>query len=813
MLNRRVITRSLLRLSIASMALVCREALAQTLSSLVHKEHQAPLQVTGRNFVYDYKTNTFIVTGNATVTQQASILTADEIDLARGQRKLHARGNVHLVDPLTETRASEAYLNLPQETAELTDASITNFNKTYRIKGARIKKTTGQHYTVQNGEFTTCGAEPGTPDWSISADQMDIKMGDSATAHNVHFNVLGHPVLYSPYAVFPADSDRHSGFLTPRVGESGLRGFQLVQPYYWAIDRSSDATFALDLETSQRVGGLAEYRLVTGPDNYFIVDGGFFNESLRSSQNREDDIIDNQIANPFIPVDRYDFFGMLRQHITNDLVAYADTITVRDPLLLRELNLWTLSTRAASGIFYPNQFYLMRNAISDFGLLDTYQNGYLQFGGIYNQDLIQYQPFALQTLPQFLASGRKDLLGGLLYADYDVTADEFYRRQGQSGLRLDLNPRITLPWRWGDYLYGYGTLGLRETMYDTSGHEIDIIPVGEDGRKYNNGLKLGPLAPGGFQSREMIYGSFGIASELERIYNLKSHPVEKIKHTIEPFINYTYVPNYDQGSLPLFDEIDRVEGRSLITYGLTSRIFLKLTPSQVQPGESQESAEEQSEFVAHPFMARSFVNGSPVEEILQLTVMQAFDTTHAIAQGSGSRLSDLEFNASAFPSRTLAVGGQLDYSPQVASIHYASAYLGVQRPNWMRKSKISTNAALQLAYTYIGPGPESKPGVNAGFNQFLTARAYYELFNRVGVLFAPSYNLATHQLLSTEYGLRLKPTCNCWALDMGITNTVNPSETQFLFQLSLGGIGSFGKTPFIGMPFPTRMAVLPTRYY
>ena len=815
MLNRGLKWLRRLSLFSASAALAPAGALAQpnSLSSLIHREHQAPLQVTGRNFVYDYKTNTFIVTGDAAVAQQASILTADEIELARGKRELHARGRVHLVDPLTEIRAREGHLNLSKETGELTDASVTNFNKTFRIEGARIKKSPGQRYSISDGTFTTCGSEPGTPDWSISADEMDAKVGDTATAHDVHFNILGHPVLYSPYAIFPADTSRHSGFLTPRLGESGLRGFQLVQPYFWAINRSSDATVGLDLETSQRVGGLGEYRLLTGPDNYFVIDGAFYNESLRSSQNRQNDIIDTQIANPFIPVNRYDLLGMARQHITDSLVAYGDATTVSDPLLLRELNVWTLSRSAAAGILYPRQLQLMRNAMSDFGLLDSYQNGYLRLGGIYNQDLIQYQPFALQTLPEFLASGRKDLFGGLFYADYDVTADNFYRRQGQRGMRLDLNPRVTLPWRLGDYLYGFGTLGLRETLYDTSGHQIAITPVGDDGRKYNNGLSLGSLAPGGFQSREMIYGSAGIASEIERIYDLNWEPVEKLKHTIEPFVNYAYVPNYDQGSLPLFDEIDRIEGRSLITYGVTSRIFLKLARHQARPGESQESVntEEENEFAIHPFMARSFVNGSAVEEILRITAMQAYDTTHAIAQGSGTRLSDLDLIGSLFPSSTLGIGGQLTYSPQVSSVHYASGYLNFQ-PSWTRNSKISTGSALQVGYIYIGPGPESKPGVNAGFNQFLTARAYYELFNRMAVLFAPSYDFTTHRLLAAEYGLRIKPPCNCWAFDMGITNTINPSETQFQFQVTLGGIGSIGKTPFVGVPFRSRMGVLPTSY-
>ena len=85
-----------------------------------------------------------------------------------------------------------------------------------------------------------------------------------------------------PYLVFPADTDRHSGLLSGRYGESGLRGFQWLQPYYIAINKSSDATIALDVETSQRIGGLAEYRLVNGKDDYLWVDGAFYNESIRS---------------------------------------------------------------------------------------------------------------------------------------------------------------------------------------------------------------------------------------------------------------------------------------------------------------------------------------------------------------------------------------------------------------------------------------------------------------------------------------------------------------------------------------------------
>ena len=349
-------------------------------------------------------------------------------------------------------------------------------------------------------------------------------------------------------------------------------------------------------------------------------------------------------------------------------------------------------------------------------------------------------------------------------------------------------------------------------MYDTSGHEIVVTPVGQDGRLYNNGLSVGPLAQGGFQSREMIYGSTGVASEIEKVYNVHWGNVRKLKHTIEPFVTYSYVPTFAQSSLPLFDEIDRIEPRSLITYGATSRIFLKFNPQEEAHLNQPEAAQQPDEGSAHPFMSRSFVNGSTVEEILRLTLSQAYNVTHAVTMGSGSHLSDLDLVASAFPANTVSMGGQLTYSAQLSSIHYANGFLSFQ-PWWTRGSKITTGSYLSLSYNYIGPGPGSQPGVNSSYDQSMSLSAYYELLNRVAVLFAPSYDLTTHQLLSAEYGVRIKPACNCWAFAMGITDTVNPSETQFQFQVTLGGLGSVGKSPFVRLPFQSHMGVLPANDY
>jgi len=313
----------------------------------------------------------------------------------------------------------------------------------------------------------------------------------------------------------------------------------------------------------------------------------------------------------------------------------------------------------------------------------------------------------------------------------------------------------------------------------------------------------------------MVYARAGVATEIEKIYDFKWKSIEKLKHTIEPFATYSYVPRIEQSTLPLFDETDRMEPRSLITYGFTSRLYAKMAtveqPRTVQSEDEPAEAEDTSSL--NPFRARTLNNGRSVQELLRFTLLQGYDTNYAVAKGT-SRFSDLDFGATAFPTRVWAIGGQLGYSPQSNGIHYASAYLNFQ-PWWTRNvaklymGKAEAGSFLQVSYNYIAPGPSARPGVNASFSQFLVLRAYYDLFDRMGVYFAPSYDFVTSQMLSQEYGVRFKSPCDCWAFDMGITKMVNPEETQFQFQLTLGGIGSVGQSPFGRNPFQLHTGVLP----
>src|SRR5277367_6895893 len=198
-----------------------------------------------------------------------------------------------------------------------------------------------------------------------------------------------------------------------------------------------------------------------------MVNGAFYNESIRSETNRINDITDTQLADPHIPLDRYGIIGMTREHLTDSLIGYADAISVSDSLYLREMDVWTLSRG------YGNNFGSLRDAQSHLGLLDEFDDGFARLQGTWHQDLIQSQPFALQQLPDLWVDGRRDLFGGLAYGDYDLDAVNYWRQKGLSGGRVSLNPRLTLPWRLGDYVKGFVTGGLWGNMYEAFGHDLN----------------------------------------------------------------------------------------------------------------------------------------------------------------------------------------------------------------------------------------------------------------------------------------------------------------------------------------------------
>ena len=771
---------------------------------------ELPVSIEGRTLVHDARTDTYTISGAARVEQGPTTITADQIVLEHRYRGV-ATGHVHIIDPTSDVHSTKAWFDLHSETARLSDARILALNGNYYVTGKDIHKLNGQHYHATDASITTCTCNTTRPEWSISANQMDIHLGGTAKANHAYFDVLGHPVLPVPFVEFDTNSERHSGFLTPRYGYSSLNGVTFLQPYFLDISRSQDMTAQLDIQTSTRIGGQLEYRLVNGEKDHIFVTGSYFNEAIRSQANRESDLVDPQIADPHIPINRWGFVGLMQEYLTPSLFAYGSLAYGSDSLFFREIPSAALSHQygwSPDGLSGSGLWQTDRVATSNFGLFQEFGNSYMQLGGVWNEDLIQPQSFALQTLPKLLWSGFQGLAGGLAYLDYDVSAVNYWREEGIDGSRLDLNPRLTVPWMWSRFLDGWVTAGVDAAAYDVSGHLVNVTPVGTKGLIYNNGLTLGPLAPGGLMARAIPYTNLGVRSALLDSFDLNRFGLRKIETLIQPYAQYSYVPTINQNQFPLFDSTDRMEPRSLVDYGVSLRIFGQ-TEARA-PGSSLGSR-------VLAMLGPTFQTaGGSSSELLRFSLEQAYDTSHAVST-DGARLSDVAATGQLFPTSILSAATTVDLSPRSKQGLDAFNFSLSFQPPGQTAPSVYTGRALQgsfmqLSYTYASPNAvliNTSNTVNSLSEVSLAT--YLGLFNHAGVYFGPVYDLAESRMLSSVYGFRLKSSCDCWFADFAINQSYNPNDTSYIFQITLSGLGSLGTgSPFGSNPFQL-MGLVPSR--
>jgi len=114
----------------------------------VRTEHEEPVNVTGQETIYDSKTDTFVVKGDAVMTQGGSVLKADEIDIMRRDHKARAIGHVHLIDPEVEMWATEGSIDMINETMVLQNAKILAKQNIYHLEGQQVIKQEGHAVVV-----------------------------------------------------------------------------------------------------------------------------------------------------------------------------------------------------------------------------------------------------------------------------------------------------------------------------------------------------------------------------------------------------------------------------------------------------------------------------------------------------------------------------------------------------------------------------------------------------------------------------------------------------------------------------------------
>ena len=169
----------------------------------------------------------YVANGNVRIRQGNRVLRADWMAFSNATRRGVASVDVVYTDG-TDTVYTE-FVEFDVDTLEgvMFDAEFDVPSNRLEMRGVEIAKTGDRTYTFKQGSFTTCRCpdpEAREP-WQIEAGEADLELEGYGVTKNTTVEVLGVPILWLPWMIYPLKTDRQSGLLFPDFGMGGRNGF------------------------------------------------------------------------------------------------------------------------------------------------------------------------------------------------------------------------------------------------------------------------------------------------------------------------------------------------------------------------------------------------------------------------------------------------------------------------------------------------------------------------------------------------------------------------------------------------------------
>jgi len=714
--------------------------------------------------------NQIEATGNVEIKREATTLKADELRMNRATQDVEAKGRVMMDAPEWKIRSADALrLNMEKETGELHNAELFLEQGHLSMSGRRFEKFGGQTYHIDDGFFTTCLCESGAPSWKFSAEQMDLTLEGSGTIKNGVFYILDFPVFYIPYGYFPLRTERQSGFLFPSVGNSNKDGFRYLQPFFWAISKSTDATLSLNVETRSRVGVIGEFRTVFDRNSDFKLESSYFNESWRTDRS----VADPTIANPNIPKNRWNILGSHRYTTASDWLTFSDSAAYSDDLFTREL-----VARLDMSISAEGDIRRSRYSESRMGVFKNWGDSFFKGEFNFYQDFIQPDSTTFLRTPQIGFWGRRLFPNFPLELRWSADGVNYIRRERGDGIRFDLRPEAVLPFRLASVVNGSLSVAPRETVY-----HLYSTPVNSSDHNV---------------SRELIEIRGNLNSAVSRVFAVDSLGLKQVKHVLEPELSYLFIPYTNQSKIPIMDNIDRVNRRNLVTFALNNRLWGK-SASPLADLNLDSSTEYLSPAAT-----------GAVREMASFRMALSYDIDKERKGGDSLTDLDLRLRLTPAPYLDFNLDGGVNPGPWDFTQVLASVAITDPRPLFRRSLDADFNRpnSFGLSYHFLRRGPTSflADNANADVDLCLTNpnnasckkntvgnlnnNFLYRLSDNLLFNFSSTYDVRDNRFIGFRAISKFLSFCDCWTVTLGVKHNVNPDKTSFSVDFSLLGLGS-----------------------
>jgi LPS-assembly protein len=609
------------------------------------------------------------------------------------------------------------------------------------FQGEEIHKTGPNKYKVVRGSFTTC-VQP-TPRWQMVAGSVTLTLDDHALLKNSVLKVKDVPLMYLPIFYYPIqEDDRATGFLLPNYGTSTVKGHTIRNAFFWAMNRSQDATFYHDWfsKTGQGVG--SEYRYVLGPGNqgnstFYLLD------EHEASYPQSDGSVRSTPAKRSYLVQ-----GGLTQSLGAGLHARANLDFYSDIDVQQR---------------YQQNFGIATSRTRVIGANLTGNWRAYNLGVTMQRNDVFYDENSLNTngtLPRITFSRGERPIGKtkIYYGMNTEYVTHIYSNENQGvevfdkGLtRFDFSPGLRIPFTRWPFLTMNSSISWRGTYWSESLDARGVQVPESVGRRY-------------FDLQARITGPV-----LNKIWNTpNSSYAEKFKHVIEPTLTIqrrTGIDVFDR--IVQIDGTDTIRGTTQFVYGVSNRIYAKKEIAREIIGVSVRQTYYTDDRAAlyDPSYQSSFnstkaTNFSPVQLSARVTPTARFQTDFST-----------EWSPIAHTITTFALSGTFNSTRIQASAGWSERRLIEDLPGF--DNPALANDDLTASATLRNPG------------------------NHLGATYSFSYDFRNGRFRQQRYLAFYNAQCCGIAIEYqtynlgGVSSFIIPQDTRFNLSFTLAGIGSF----------------------
>lgn len=462
---------------------------------------QAPVDVLAQS-VTIIEQNQYRLSGQVDIRRADQRLAADRMDYDAQSQKAQASGQVIYQDRLLLVQADQAHSDLAQDATSLSQVRYQLLGgvpgkaldagqgtaKEVHVSRAGDRQTT----RLSTVTFSTCPL--GSNDWALEAESIELDhAAHQGRARDVRLRFKDWTLLALPYASFPIDDQRKSGFLMPGFGGSNNGGVDVSLPYYWNLAPNYDATLTPRLITRRGTMLGTELRYLA-ETHQGVFRGEWMPHDRLADRSRHSWSLQQQ--------------GVLSPHF----YWVADLSRVSDDRYFEDFG---DSLVGASVAWLPSNVYLYGQG----------EGWHLEVGGddtqIANPRVTDaVQPY--RRLPRLAADWERDFGDHLRLGAY-TEAVSFHKDLAISGQRYDMRPYVEALWERAGWYVNPG-LAYRHTFYRLDG-----------GAERSRGTPIFDFDAGLFLERPWTWWG------------------QSMTQTLEPRLYYLRVPYRDQSDLPIFD--------------------------------------------------------------------------------------------------------------------------------------------------------------------------------------------------------------------------------------------------------------------